>query len=233
MNKKIKFLKIQLATAVFALVVALVSGFFIFGPKLTEFAVALTGTYNNSKTGVTVNDWAGLDEDFVARSGGAASSMTGILDMGNQRITNVAAPTADTDAVSRGAMNTAISAAVTGISTIEDTSGNSMKMICGNTTPGATNWQTYSPDLHSIYVDVTVPSGLFTSTPSYFSYMRGTMSYAAVGDNKIYAATNTGFTLHVIYLGVNNNWLTPSSVFITPAQANTWQWTIYWCAVGQ
>jgi hypothetical protein len=231
MSKRIKFLKIQLATAVFALIVALVSGFFIFGPELTQFAKALTGDYSPAKTGVTSADWQNLDNDFVARSGGAASSMTGILDMGNQRITNVAAPTADTDAVNRGAMNTAITSALTGSSDIKDTSGNNFKMVCGSTPTGATAWQLYGPDPHSIYVDVTIPAG-FSSTPHYFSFLRGSMSYVTVGTDQIYAPTTAGFTLHVVYLGVNNNYLTPSSVFITPAQANTWQWTIYWCAIG-
>jgi hypothetical protein len=74
MNKKIKLLKFQLSTAILLLVVILISGFFIFGPELTEFARALSPNYSKVVgDNLDVGDWNNLPSDFVAKSGDTMS----------------------------------------------------------------------------------------------------------------------------------------------------------------
>ena len=85
-SKKNLFLKIQLTSAIFILITTLISGFFIFGPNLTNIAKALTGNYSKA-TGqqLATTDWNNLDDDFVAKSG---DTMTGPLNLpGNPSLT--------------------------------------------------------------------------------------------------------------------------------------------------
>jgi hypothetical protein len=114
----IKRQKIKLSVLIFLLTVLVASGFFILdGLTPGQIVLALTGTYNKG-TGdtLTTTDWNMLDDDFVARSGGAASNMTGILDMNNNRIANLLTPAtgAGTDAANRSYVDTQIAAAGNG-----------------------------------------------------------------------------------------------------------------------
>jgi hypothetical protein len=187
-----------------------------------QFASALTGNYSKSTGGqLTVTDWNNLPADFVARSGGATSAMQGNLDMGStNRIVNLANPTADNEAVNRGSMNTAISAAVAGASNIKNTAGANLKMVCGETTP--VDWTQYMVDV--IRVDVNTSLAGFTSSPSYFTSINGTSGHwRTTGATSVYFPTSTGFTIFIYDMN-------PSD--ITPAIALSWGWYIKWCGVG-
>lgn len=75
-SKKIKFFKLQLTTAIFLLITAIISGIFIFSPiSLEQVALALNPSdYNKPIDGqLTANDWNQLDDDFVAKSGDTMS----------------------------------------------------------------------------------------------------------------------------------------------------------------
>ena len=138
-------------------------------------------------------------------------------------------PTQPLQAVTKQYIDSAIDSAVS----IEDTAGNPLRMVCGNTAPGATNWLLYPPDLHSLALTVDTSAAGFTATPQYYAYLRGGMSYVTTGTSQIYNPAQNSFVLHVVYLGIQNDYITPYGNFIQPTHANNWQWTIYWCAVGQ
>lgn len=98
-------------------------------------------------------------------------------------------------------------------------SGEALRIAAGRTTPGSTNWVQYSTN--GIYVDVDTSSAGFTSTPYYFTSIGGTSSHwTATGATSIYSATRTGFRIYICATG------------ITAAQANSWQWHINWCGIG-
>jgi len=107
--------RIRLSVLIFLLSTLLVSGLFILsGLTPGQIVLALTGNYAKG-TGdqLSTTDWNMLDDDFVARSGGAASNMSGNLDMNNQLIVNLQTPTNPTDAVNRSYVDAQI-AGVTG-----------------------------------------------------------------------------------------------------------------------
>ena len=88
---RVKKLKIQLSATIFLFVCLIIFGGF-FSPGFKNFALALSANYGKVMPGasLTLTEWNYLDDDFVAKSG---STMTGILDMGSQRIINLATPT--------------------------------------------------------------------------------------------------------------------------------------------
>jgi hypothetical protein len=230
MKKRVNILRIQLTTAIFTLVIMLISGFFIFGPDLVKTAKALSANYG-SLTQLNLAQWQNLPNDFLARTGGATSAMQGDLDMGTtHKIINLAAPTIDTDAVTRGAMNTAITSAVAAAGSIKDSLGNNMKMVCGETTAGATNWTQYDP----VTVSVIINTNTGLSSPIYFTNLSGTSDhYRSVGTQSVYNPTSNNFTVYVSSLNQNSTDGSPALYHsISVATANANQWHIHWCAVG-
>jgi hypothetical protein len=236
---KSKLLKLQLSGSILVLVVLLVAGFFVFSPvSLEQVAQAVTGNYNkNSGEQLTIDDWNNLDNDFLDKTAndtkqGDLIMGSGNIDMGNTgRIVNLNDPQDPTDAVNQRSMEDAIMEAGT---PVLNTDGDALKMVCDNTPPGATNWQLYAPDPHSIQLTVNTDlSSLgFNNTPYYFAYLSGAMTYVTVGTDQIYSPTVDSFVLHVVYLGVDNDYQLPYGGYITPSDANAWQWTVTWCAVG-
>lgn len=88
-------------------------GLLIFAPlSLNQVALALQGRYNRAATdnSIGVVDWNYLDDDFLARDGSGA--MTGDLNMGGNQVTNVGAPSNNTDAATVGYVNDSVSTAV-------------------------------------------------------------------------------------------------------------------------
>ncbi|MDO8260733.1 MAG: hypothetical protein Q7T50_04535 [Candidatus Magasanikbacteria bacterium] len=87
---RVKKLKIQLSAAIFLFVCLIIFGGF-FSSGFKNFALALSANYSKTlPASLSLTEWNYLDDDFVAKSG---SVMTGILDMGGQRITGLATPT--------------------------------------------------------------------------------------------------------------------------------------------
>jgi hypothetical protein len=100
----------------------------------------------------------------------------------------------------------------------------SIRISCGNTTPGSTNWQPYSGNT-GVYLDIDTSTGKFTTTPRYFTTMGGNSSHwATTGVTSIYNAAPTGFRVYV-------RWSDGSS--LTPAQANSLRWHINWLGVEE
>ncbi len=91
-------LKIKLLASIFFFV-SLICFDLFFASGLNNFAKALTGDYSKTlPASLTLTDWNNLDDDFVAKSG---DSMTGTLDMGGNRITNLNDPVNDSDAANK------------------------------------------------------------------------------------------------------------------------------------
>lgn len=104
---KIKSLKLKLSASLLFLFCFIVFSVFFSG-GFSNFAQALTGNYSKTLPAtLDLSEWNNLDDDFVAKSG---DTMTGILDMGGNRITNLGAPLVDTDAASRAYVNAQIAA---------------------------------------------------------------------------------------------------------------------------
>lgn len=211
--KKIKIRLISLLSLLFVLVLINALAFSGWSPAF--IAKAISGNYSKT-TGqqLTTADWNNLPSDFVARSGGAASNLTGSLDLGNNRINNLADPAALTDAANRRYVDNNAGG-------VKNVSGVPFKAVCGRTLPGSTNWQQY--DAYTVYVQVdTAPAG-FTTTPYYFTSLGGAANhYRAIGGSSIYSPTPTGFIVYANY---------PSPLTATTA-TNVYQWYINWCGYG-
>lgn len=102
-----------------------------------------------------------------------------------------------------------------------------MKMVCGQTTPGATNWVNYSGDTHVVMVSINTAAAGFTTTPYYFTSLGGNgRHYKTTGATSIYNATSNSFLVHVV---------TTENLNLHTADINgdpTYRWFINWCAVG-
>jgi hypothetical protein len=104
------------------------------------------------------------------------------------------------------------------------TTGISLKIASGSTTPGSTNWQPYSGNT-GVYLDIDTSQCKFNSTPRYISTIGGSSSHwATTGATSIYDAKPTGFRVYVRWSNGNS---------ITPAQANSMQWHINWIAIEE
>ena len=102
--------------------------------------------------------------------------------------------------------------------------GINIKSASGSTTPGSTNWQSYSGNT-GVYLDVDTSISKFTTTPRYFTTLGGNSSHwRTTGATSIYNATPTGFRVYV-------RWSDGSA--LTPAQANSLNWHINWVAVEE
>lgn len=210
-KKKIFILKAQLTSAVFLLIIALISGFFIFGPKLTEIAKALTGDYNKAANGsLDASAWNNLDDDFVAKSGDV---MAGVLNMGGKFITNLRDPSNPGDAATMQYVDSKFT----------------NKIVCGRTSPVSTAWQYY--DEVTIYVDVTIPAMTFSGTPFYIISLGGNSNhYRVYGANSVYIPSSTGFRVYVTRLSQGSAAGQAVNLeALTASEARNWQWHINWC----
>jgi len=211
-TKKSTFLKIQLGGAILALIVVLISGFFIFGPSLEQVALALNPTDYNKASGDTLNvtDWNRLDEDFIAKSG---DTMSGPL-------TLPADPTLPMQAATRQYVDANAGGGGVVVSDITSPSGVELKMICGATTD--TSWYN-DPAPNTIGVDVAFPPGAFSATPQIITSIGGTNNhFKAIGGANIYFGSANGFTVFVTHL----------DKVLTADIADTWNWYLNWCAIG-
>jgi hypothetical protein len=89
----------------------------------------------------------------------------------------------------------------------------------GQTPPGATNWQPYN-GTHGIFVDVNTSSAQFPATPVYVTSLSGNSSHwSTTGASSVYFPTLNGFRVYVRWADGNP---------ITPAQANSFAWSVNW-----
>lgn len=213
----------------------------VFSPvSFKNIALALTGNYSKSNgEQLTITDWNNLKNDFLDKSG---DTMSGVLNMNNKQIINVADPTADNHAVNKGSMNSTISTLVASLPTatiVDPVTGNNLRMVCGTTAPGFTNWQNYSFNPHAVYLQVDTSSAGFSplSKPKYITFISGAYTYLTTGVSNIYSPTHNSFDVYVNFLGENNDFRVPSlygSTFINSTLAkSTFQWTVGWCGVGE
>jgi hypothetical protein len=90
--------------------------------------------------------------------------------------------------------------------------------VCnGKTTSGSTNWVQYNAN--SVYVNVDTSACELTTTPKYFTVLRGSSQhFDSQGVTSIYSPTDTGFRVYVVHSGV------------TPTEANDRNWHVVWNA---
>ncbi|NEO43619.1 MAG: hypothetical protein F6K55_05565 [Moorea sp. SIO4A3] len=106
----------------------------------------------------------------------------------------------------------------------QDTSGTALRICCGKTPEGSTNWQPYLGGTEGIYVDVDTSACGFKSTPIYLVNMHGNASnWGATGGSSAYDRTNQGFRVYVRF---------SSGEDLTPEFANSRGWHIQWLAIG-
>lgn len=231
--KKIKKLKMQLTFTIFLLLIILVIGIFIFLPvSWKKIAIAVTGNYNRtSPVGDQLNmsDWNLLDEDFLDKQSSSGDTMAGPLNMSGNNITNLGNPSSDDEAVNQGTMNTAISNAISAIpdsvSDIKDTDGNELRMVCGVSPTGG--WLDYGGNAVQTVVD-TSSAGFINNDIKYIVSLSGSNAGVTIGTDTLYNITNNSFELHISYAGWN--FVIPG---ITGADANSWNWQVHWCGIGE
>ncbi|MCK5319880.1 hypothetical protein KAJ61_00640 [Candidatus Parcubacteria bacterium] len=223
--KNIKIKQLKLSLLLISVFVLFISSIFIFFPfSWQQIALALTGNYNkNLGDSLDATDWNNLDDDFVAKSG---DTMQGILNMGGKNITNLADPVNNGDAVNKDTLDSAITSIILDSADIKDLNG-SLKVFCGRTAPGATNWINNV----SWYVDIDISAANFTegSMPYIFTSLGGLDKHWFSGGVGNISSVNTGtlnnlddvFRVHVFdFNGIS---------FATMLTLN---WYINWCALG-
>lgn len=222
---KIKFKK-QYFHLIAVILFVISIGLFVFSPSsFLNIARALSGDYTKTdgagaNPSLTHTDWNNLPNEFLDKSG---DTMSGDLNMSNNAITNLANPVSDDQAVSRGAMNTAIASFVAAapIPTLVDTSGAALKVVCGRSTPA--DWVTYGTTNETVYVDVDMSAAAFATNPNIVTSIYGVQQHwKTYGATSIYDLTPTSFRVYVFSLGLPVN----------AATAQSWGWGINWCGYG-
>lgn len=231
--KKITFLKLQLGGAIFVLIVLLISSFFVFGPSISQVARAIVNNYDkNSGDSLNNADWNNILADFLSKDGGSQvdrgdgtminNEMTGNLEMGGNRVVNLSDPVNPQDAATRSFVENISSP-------ISDTSGNPLRVVCGETT--SVGWVDYVfSTSDAVYMDVDTSAAGFTTTPTYFSFLAGVSGlWRTQGASSIYNATPVGFR---VYIDDYNDTVDIDPIIIGPGPGN-WDWHIQWCGFGQ
>ena len=99
--------------------------------------------------------------------------------------------------------------------------GGAFRIGRGQTPPGSTAWQVYSPN--GVFVDVDTKAAGFTATPVYVACIGGNSSHwATTGGSSVYSASNVGFRIYV-------KWSDNSA--LVPATANANGWHILWIGI--
>ena len=201
---------------------------FVFLPfSWRQMANALTNYSKSSGDSLDATDWNNLDNDFLATDGSnTMNSGANIVLSGGGNIKGLPdVPANNNDAASKAYVDSIVG----GSANITNTSGENLKMVCGRTDPGATNWIEGSP---SWYVDVDISGANFTegSMPYIFTSLGGYGNeWISRGATSI-SATNPSTLDNLddmfrIYIIVDDG-----SDFST-FKANGWY--INWCAIGK
>ncbi len=106
-NHKIKKLRIQLNVAIILLVSIIISGgFLLSGLSFNQIVWALGGNYNKQAGDqLNLSDWNNLPNDFVDQGG---DKMEGDIDMNNNKITNLPAPSDDSEPATKDYVDSAL-----------------------------------------------------------------------------------------------------------------------------
>ncbi|HBI97094.1 MAG: hypothetical protein US83_C0009G0007 [Candidatus Falkowbacteria bacterium GW2011_GWC2_38_22] len=225
-NKNIIHKELKISLLFFIIIIFFSFLITLFPVSLSQIANALTGNYSkNAGDTLGINDWNNLDNDFLAKSG---DTMQGDLSMGNRKISDLANPTNNGDAVNKGTLDTAIAGVVSNSLGIRDGVGD-LKVFCGRTLPGATNW---IQGAQGKYVDIDISAGDFAegSMPYVFTTIGGLgMQWVSRGATSI-SATNSA-TL--------NNLDDIFRVYILDDNGVDWGtfisrgWYVNWCTFGR
>ncbi|WP_424097824.1 hypothetical protein [Moorena producens] len=108
----------------------------------------------------------------------------------------------------------------------QDTSGTALRICCGKTPEGSTNWQVYDSTPKGLYVDIDTSACGFKSTPIYIANLHGdSANFKTTGGSSPYNRTAKGFRIYVIRT---------DSLDLTPdfANHNDQKWHIQWIAIG-
>jgi hypothetical protein len=104
---------------------------------------------------------------------------------------------------------------------ISATNGDNLRMVCGTT---GNVWQLDVFAANTVYQEIDLTSYGFSSVPMIFTSLGGSnYHFKAIGGANIYFPSTSGFTIFVTHL----------SQSVTTSNANSWNWHLNWCAVGE
>lgn len=184
---------------------------------------------------VTMDQWNALDVDFVTTEGGAMSADLNMDGSGSfaNRIIGVPTPTDPGHLANVEYVNNALLATKLPV----DSSGNPLGIICDWFTPGLAGPNRWRQD--NIYtVSATIPTNTgFLGTPLYFASLTGAYVYVTYGINSVQNESSNGFDVKITYHGEDGRHEVghlPGNPTITPDIIinEGWNWTVYWCAIG-
>ena len=224
-DNKIKKNTIRLKAAIFLVFSLTVSLILVFSFMLMEdTALALVPTPAkftkvSGTDSLTAVEWNELTLDFIDQLG---DTMLGDLDMngagGPYTVTNLAAPTANSDAATKLYVDSTVAAATAGA--VEDVDGGAMKMVCGMTQAGV-DWANDGFGNCTIWVDTRSSVGVnnFVNPPFYIANIGGTLDHEMyTGTNSVYGTSVSGFRINI-----------PTC---SAAAAVAGSWYISWCGFG-
>jgi len=200
------------------------------GVNIKNTVLALTGDYNRAVSGdneINVNDWDDLDMDFLATDGSnTMTSGANIVFSGGGNVTGLPNPPINNnDATSKAYVDSIVG----GSANITNTNGENLKMICGRTPPGATNWINGSP---TWYVDVDISAANFTegTIPYIFTSLGGLDKNWYTGGVQNILSTNVGTLDNLddefrVYIYDFNG--------ISFGTMLTYGWYVNWCDIGK
>jgi hypothetical protein len=214
----LKNLNTKILASIFLLLCVVIVAVVFTTPTFNKIAQALSSNYSKSATGqLSAADWNNLPNDFVAKSG---DTMTGPLTLGGP-LTLPSDPTLDLQAATKRYVDNA---------GIKDVSGNQLKIVCGESNPGS--WRNYTdlpggtPD--AIFTDVDTRVGgvaAFTTAPMYFtSLLCLSGCWRAMGGQSVYNGSPTGFRVFIQDFNPE---------VMDRILAQTWNYRIRWCGIGQ
>lgn len=202
--------------------------FLFSGVNIKNTVLAFTAKSLNDQ--LTVADWNGLADDFLAKSGGI---MSGDININNNKITNIPTPTSSSDnkdVANKEYVDTKFSAG-SGITNLYFTEG--IKMVCG--TSGTGGWTTVnngSPVFGVYYITRyvdTSSAGFIDDHVIYFTSLNGEASTArSTGVQNLYQPRKNGFSVSLAMNDINEN--------INDSLNNingSWAWEVRWCGIGK
>ncbi len=170
----------------------------------------------NTGDQLTHTDWNGLPNDFFDKRGDTWAGPGG-LNMGNNKITGMAAPADPADVATRKYVTDNKSGG-----SAKSRSGSPLRILCGRTTSGSTNWKDHSPG--TIYIDINTASAGFASIPVYQVSLGGAdRQYLTKGVTSIESASPQAFRVIINYI---------ASGTFGAGEANVRLWYLNWCAIG-